>query len=338
MKRKRFPFAAAGSSKDNSHQRSMCTICLQQFDNETFVRQCFHSFCFLCIRQWINITPTCPLCKNPAEALIYNVNEKTQNYQEYKVDPNATKHNPSRSQPVQTRQSLQHWQLRRRHMYQNLFPYLFCPPPQAPMQSLTVIEPHHIPKLIPFIQNELKAILGDAMDPFIETHIQHVLLIPYESRQRGSQNAPKTMYDPALLQELAEWLQENLAVSKRWMDELLAFLKSGLSYQTYVQRVQYDESQAPLLENPRDVITIADDSSDVSSDGSDGSDGTYGGSDGTYGGSDDDNYGSSNGDSEINHYNYIEIHDSSSSSSSSSLEDASDIEGTYYLDRNRDRR
>ncbi|KAI8062166.1 hypothetical protein BC940DRAFT_128729 [Gongronella butleri] len=265
MKRKRYPFHSSVASSTSSAQgdkRSRCTVCLQSFDNETFLRPCFHSFCFVCIRQWLNVTPSCPLCKQAIDALIYHIDDDTTSYQEYKVDPRATKHHPP-SQPPPRATAPQRWNLRRRHLYRHLLPVVDYPqPPSTHASPVTLVEPRHIPKVLPFLRGELLAILGTAPDEFTASHIQQLLLIPYNqahpspSPRGGASTASHasatstSMHDTTLLQELADWLGEDTRVASRLIDELLAYLYSGLSYMSFVQRAQYDDSHAPPLELP----------------------------------------------------------------------------------------
>lgn len=48
------------------------------------------------------------------------------------------------------------------------------------------------------------------------------------------------MYDNTVIQQLSEFVDENEQVMKRWMDELLAYLKSGLNYMTFINTAQYE--------------------------------------------------------------------------------------------------
>ncbi|KAI8096527.1 uncharacterized protein BX664DRAFT_324191 [Halteromyces radiatus] len=239
MKRKRY-ITCKNTTKEETSQQPSCPICLQTYTNRTFVRDCFHSFCFVCIRQWINITPDCPLCKRPIRALIYNIVEEANTYQEYRLadkKPNTTKHHPP---STSTRQELRPWLERRRALYRQLWPVITYPPALPRFASFTILQPEHMPKIIPFLQSELQALLGSAYDTFIETHIQTILLIPYHRRKS---NVEMTMYDDAVIQPLTEWLAETDQVTRRWMDELLAYLKSGLSYMHFINTAQYNSSE-----------------------------------------------------------------------------------------------
>ncbi|KAI8336623.1 hypothetical protein BC941DRAFT_427607 [Chlamydoabsidia padenii] len=152
MKRKR-QLTQKNDTNTFSVNQPRCTICLQGFTNRTFVRDCFHSFCFVCIRQWINITPDCPLCKSAIQALIYNIVEDLNSYQEYRLadkKPNTTKHHPS-STPctsmAQRHLQIRPWLKRRQVLYRYLPTVITYPPPQPHLSSITIIQPQHMPKV-----------------------------------------------------------------------------------------------------------------------------------------------------------------------------------------------
>ena len=61
-----------------------CPICLCPFEARAYVEGCYHSFCFYCILQWSQVTPSCPLCKGRIEALIFDVTRDLQ-YRRFKL-------------------------------------------------------------------------------------------------------------------------------------------------------------------------------------------------------------------------------------------------------------
>jgi hypothetical protein len=84
-----------------------------------------------------------------------------------------------------------------------------------------------------FLQNELKIIIGiEVYDDFIEDHFIKILSIPYDQHL-------KTMYDTGVLRQLAEWLDDNVDIAKRLVDELIAYLKSGLAYKQFILDAKY---------------------------------------------------------------------------------------------------
>ncbi|CAO3632009.1 unnamed protein product [Cunninghamella echinulata] len=263
MKRKRSTFyisqAQSSSSNNNNNNKNIkssnsnqpkCTICLQEYTNRTFVRNCYHSFCFSCIKQWINIVPECPLCKRTILSLVYNIVEETNTFTEYPLNLSSTsskKHNPPSLPPLHTqRQTLTtRWQHKRKLLYQQIptSKVISYPPPLYRFNSFTVIQPDHMPK------NELYILIGSAYDAFIEEHVKNILLIPYHTNtnnnnSNSSNNIKRynkmTMYDDIIIQQLSELIDENEQIIIRWMDELLAYLKSGLTYMTFINATQYE--------------------------------------------------------------------------------------------------
>ncbi|KAI8354581.1 hypothetical protein EDC96DRAFT_268278 [Choanephora cucurbitarum] len=74
-----------------------CTICLESYENRTYVRPCFHSFCFQCIRHWINIASSqCPVCRQAINSFVYNINEEDNAFDEYHLKDKGEKklHDP----------------------------------------------------------------------------------------------------------------------------------------------------------------------------------------------------------------------------------------------------
>lgn len=59
-----------------------CPICLDRFDNMSYIDRCFHKFCFRCIQEWSRNKAECPLCKQPFSSIFHSV--RTENdFQEY---------------------------------------------------------------------------------------------------------------------------------------------------------------------------------------------------------------------------------------------------------------
>uniref|UniRef100_A0A803JC67 RING-type E3 ubiquitin transferase n=1 Tax=Xenopus tropicalis TaxID=8364 RepID=A0A803JC67_XENTR len=42
---------------------SECPICLETFDDVSYIEPCKHKFCFLCIETWIQVNGSCPMCR-----------------------------------------------------------------------------------------------------------------------------------------------------------------------------------------------------------------------------------------------------------------------------------
>ncbi|CAO3639439.1 unnamed protein product [Cunninghamella blakesleeana] len=228
-------------------------------------------------KQWINIVPECPLCKGAILSLVYNIQDETNTFTEYHLNPTTKKHHPpplprlnTQSQTLTTR-----WQHQRKLIYQQLSnnnnnsnhyhhisKVISYPNPLPRFHSFSVIQPQHIPKIIPFLQNELPILIGNAYDTFIEEHIKCILLIPYYNnieKEKKKDHDKMTMYDDTIIQQLSEFIDENERVINRWMDELLAYLKSGLNYMTFINTAQYEPIDN---ENENEVAIIMDNDDD----------------------------------------------------------------------------
>ncbi|KAG2223059.1 hypothetical protein INT45_008260 [Circinella minor] len=285
-----------------------CSICIQPYIRRTFLQPCYHSFCFTCIRQWINIAPNCPLCKQAIDSLIYNMDETTNTFQEY-VLHDHDHHNPSPELPPT---SLQDRILPlRRQIYYTQYKNVIYPPVANRFAHVQYITPVHIPKkkkeeggyddwcvqVSTFLTREVPAIMGKASDSFTERHIKAILLTPYEANKQhnkptttttasnssksfsfspssfssssssspvsftsnNSNNTAKnnqqqqqrqqrmSMYDSNVIQELGEWLTigtkdlDGDNVARKFIDEIMAFIKSGMDYWTFVATVIYEE-------------------------------------------------------------------------------------------------
>lgn len=85
-----------------------------------------------------------------------------------------------------------------------------------------------------FLQHELKAIVGvEAYDEFLEDLFVKILLIPYQS------DKPVKMNDSVVIDKLSEWLDDDSAIANRLVNELVAYLKSGLSYKHFISAAMY---------------------------------------------------------------------------------------------------
>ncbi|XP_006009600.1 E3 ubiquitin-protein ligase Topors isoform X2 [Latimeria chalumnae] len=61
-----------GMSADASPD-SKCPICLDRYDNLSFLDRCLHRFCFRCIQEWSKNKAECPLCKQPFHSIFHSV-------------------------------------------------------------------------------------------------------------------------------------------------------------------------------------------------------------------------------------------------------------------------
>lgn len=77
----------------------------------------------------------------------------------------------------------------------------------------------------------------DACDIFLKDLFVKILLIPYEANSDKAVNMK--MNDPLVIDKLSEWLDDDKLVANRLLNELIAYLKSGLSYKHFISAAIY---------------------------------------------------------------------------------------------------
>ncbi|KAI8354063.1 hypothetical protein BD560DRAFT_426897 [Blakeslea trispora] len=219
-----------------SSMKPTCTICLETFENRTYTRPCFHSFCFQCIRHWINVASTqCPVCRQEINSLVYNINEEENTFDEYHLKDKGEKklHDP----PLNTKRynsPEKRIRLERQKIYRGLIKPTYYPEPLTQHAQFDVLTTEYIPRTRLFLQNEYRNIMGiEQPDEFLIDHLIKILLIPSQERK-------STMYDKKTIQELSAWLDNDEDVVRRLLDELIAYLKSGLSYRHFISAAMYN--------------------------------------------------------------------------------------------------
>lgn len=68
---------------------SKCPICLDIFNNISYLDICLHKFCFRCIQEWSKNKAECPLCKQPFNS-IYHTIKSEQDFKKYDLKPSDT--------------------------------------------------------------------------------------------------------------------------------------------------------------------------------------------------------------------------------------------------------
>ncbi|GAA5799318.1 hypothetical protein EDC94DRAFT_618347 [Helicostylum pulchrum] len=214
-----------------------CTICIQEYSNRTFLRPCYHSFCFTCIRHWINIASAiCPVCRQHIDSLVYNIDEEENSFDEYHLKDigNAKSHDPPLYSKRKYSTPEERLKIERTQVYKGLIQPVSYPDPLPKHVNFTIITPEYIPRTRVFLQHELKAIVGvEAYDEFLENLFVKILLIPYQS------DKPVKMNDSVVIDKLSEWLDDDSAIANRLVNELVAYLKSGLSYKHFISAAMY---------------------------------------------------------------------------------------------------
>lgn len=51
-----------------------CSICLSKFKKNVSQTQCGHNFHRKCLEKWLNISPTCPMCKGAMRDVVEPIN------------------------------------------------------------------------------------------------------------------------------------------------------------------------------------------------------------------------------------------------------------------------
>lgn len=65
---------------------SKCPICLDAFNNISYLDICLHKFCFRCIHEWSKNKAECPLCKQPFNSIYHSIKSEKE-YKQYDLRP-----------------------------------------------------------------------------------------------------------------------------------------------------------------------------------------------------------------------------------------------------------
>lgn len=65
---------------------SKCPICLDVFNNVSYLDICLHKFCFRCIHEWSKNKAECPLCKQPFHSIYHSIKSEN-DYKQYDLRP-----------------------------------------------------------------------------------------------------------------------------------------------------------------------------------------------------------------------------------------------------------
>lgn len=65
---------------------SKCPICLDMFNNISYLDLCLHKFCFRCIQEWSKNKAECPLCKQPFNSIYHSI-KSDQDFKKYDLRP-----------------------------------------------------------------------------------------------------------------------------------------------------------------------------------------------------------------------------------------------------------
>lgn len=65
---------------------SKCPVCLDRFNNMSYLDICLHKFCFPCIHEWSKNKAECPLCKQPFTSIYHSI-KSDHDYKRYDLRP-----------------------------------------------------------------------------------------------------------------------------------------------------------------------------------------------------------------------------------------------------------
>ncbi|XP_033828060.1 topoisomerase I binding, arginine/serine-rich a [Periophthalmus magnuspinnatus] len=65
---------------------SKCPICLDMFNNISYLDLCLHKFCFRCIHEWSKNKAECPLCKQPFNSIYHSIKSE-QDFKKFDLKP-----------------------------------------------------------------------------------------------------------------------------------------------------------------------------------------------------------------------------------------------------------
>ncbi|CAG8506191.1 11285_t:CDS:1 [Acaulospora colombiana] len=223
---------------------SNCPICLQNFQDRSYLNSCFHSFCVSCIRQWLNVTPTCPLCKSKVGFIIHNVDEakgtflkdyivgnteenemyiKKSKLRKWIMEVSNNAKLDSKKHSSQSSMSLKTAKERVKIYSDNLLAK------NIPQRLKPFVHFHNkdYDRLRPFLSRDLNAILNDSYDQVIEEYVQSIVVSYYQKYKSRE----------VIIEKLKPWLGE---LTEKFLEEMFKFVESGLNIETWDQLVSYD--------------------------------------------------------------------------------------------------
>ncbi|KAM7008636.1 topoisomerase I binding, arginine/serine-rich a [Tautogolabrus adspersus] len=77
---------ASGAMSADVSPDSKCPICLDIFNNISYLNLCLHKFCFRCIHEWSKNKAECPLCKQPFNSIYHSIKSE-QDFKKYDLQP-----------------------------------------------------------------------------------------------------------------------------------------------------------------------------------------------------------------------------------------------------------
>ncbi|KAM6972462.1 uncharacterized protein FYW47_004609 [Aplochiton taeniatus] len=76
----------SGVMSSEASPDSKCPICLDRFNNMSYLDLCLHKFCFCCIHEWSKNKAECPLCKQPFNSIYHSIKSE-KDFKKYDLPP-----------------------------------------------------------------------------------------------------------------------------------------------------------------------------------------------------------------------------------------------------------
>jgi E3 ubiquitin-protein ligase Topors len=215
------PKTTTVESKTITVQHSCCPICLDTFKDKSFLLNCFHSFCFQCIKIWQKSSNFCPLCKAKMELLIYSIVDFQYKIYNLQSGKNQTSEDVQISQEalfIEQRRLI--YSLEKRAKYSavrsssklhSTNPIYLCKYPQK------------LKLMKPWLHLELNALLPNGPIELVKSHIL-TLIQRYDIQ---SDDARKCLF---------EYLGRD---TELFVHEFLCFSRSSLDVSDYLKYAQY---------------------------------------------------------------------------------------------------
>jgi hypothetical protein len=209
---------------------SNCPICLQVYQEQCYLYPCYHTFCVSCIRQWLYVTPDCPLCKFKVEFLITDVDDSKGTFTKLYI--NGTTENDMSKMKQQkwiseisniTENNSDIKSIRNKIYSENLFPINV---PNLKNKKIFTFNKYDIERVRPFITRDLIVLLSDAYDVVVDEYVFSVILSFYKQK--------KTKIE--ITEMLKPWLGKS---TEKFINEISQFTESELNIDTWDKLVRY---------------------------------------------------------------------------------------------------
>lgn len=203
-----------------------CPICLSEIEDLAIFDTCFHSFCFFCIGQWLEISKSCPLCKTKNESIIINIDEESMTYERIWIEKNMNKKKNIDSNTIEKRIA----QFRKKVYNLKLEPMITYTN-DPPKESI-------IDKVTEFMKREISILLGhydnDKLDKYekkTEVTIVFELVKDLLLKYRDIRNEKA-------FEKIRIFFFDN---TEQFCNEIMNFIRSPYNMEEYDANVKYIE-------------------------------------------------------------------------------------------------